>query len=829
MKLYERFGAKGFHTSLISTFGIDFDTYENVCLNRLRGAGCTNNFILPDARMLSLALDGASALPRHAGRLYAAASMGASRKGVFHSKLFLRLGRRGGELLAGSANMTAPGLAGNRELMGMIECGVDESGERRIVAAAWAYLEARLDQTQTSIAQQVAWMLKRTPWLKEAEPATGLTALRDGSVAAFLTNDAETGIGRRFIDFIEGRPVERLIVISPYWDQKLAGLKQLIAQLTPRETVLMIEPDRQLFPADALQDVSNVALRDISALDDKRFFHAKAIIAQTREVDHVLFGSANCTVAALGSGLSRGINDEACLYRRLPTNASIGALGIERLLTTEHEIKVDQIELPQPTDDLDLAEIARRDPGRFECVYDILTWWPPVSAKDVGAIELLDADGKQCPVILTDITPESSAMRRFRLSGTDERPALARLRYIDGTASAPAIVALADILRQRAKESRSKKAEAVAARLSEETDEGFWLLEALDILQAAEERQTGGDAKTVTRKRRPAGKPEQPEKDHRTLAYDRFIAGRRLRSDDSKLTPNSFGGSDLALVRGFINRILGIGGHDEIPPDAEDNDGARAFDMGDETGDAESAIERGDEFAKPTPKKPDEEEEEKKKKEREKARREAHRDDIIAKVTAFDELIHKHASAGKLGAVDILKLRALIIVVAVTGWSGAGNNGAGQQTAMQAFPAAGDANSWPRLMGRVLFAFFGGSHPAIHELRLDASFDDLTADIVEGWATCFWAIQACLDGARKHKDNVGLVKPLETLAQRLYAVTRLQEVEMTGPGVMGVIKAMNERYAARLGIDAGAVERTHLNESAKLRPVGLSTQVEPAH
>ena len=69
MKLYDRFGAKGFHSSLISTFGIDFDTYENVCLNRLRGAGCTNNLILPDERMLSLALDGASALPRHAGRL----------------------------------------------------------------------------------------------------------------------------------------------------------------------------------------------------------------------------------------------------------------------------------------------------------------------------------------------------------------------------------------------------------------------------------------------------------------------------------------------------------------------------------------------------------------------------------------------------------------------------------------------------------------------------------------------------------------------------------------------------------------------------------------
>ena len=113
MKLYDRFGAKGFHSSFITTFGIDFDTYKNVCLNRLRGAGCTNNFILPNARMLSYTLDGASVLPRYAGRLYVASGMDTSRGGVFHCKLFLRLGRHSGELLIGSANMTAPGLAGN--------------------------------------------------------------------------------------------------------------------------------------------------------------------------------------------------------------------------------------------------------------------------------------------------------------------------------------------------------------------------------------------------------------------------------------------------------------------------------------------------------------------------------------------------------------------------------------------------------------------------------------------------------------------------------------------------------------------------------------------
>src|SRR4029077_13408966 len=141
---------------------------------------------------------------------------------------------RTGELLVGSANMTAPGLAGNRELMGMVECGLEETGERRIVASAWSYLERRLDQTQSAAQQQLIWMQARSPWLADTEPAVDLTALRDHSQAAFLTSNNQTGIAQQFIALVAERPVSRLIVISPYWDEGLVALKYLIAQLAPR-------------------------------------------------------------------------------------------------------------------------------------------------------------------------------------------------------------------------------------------------------------------------------------------------------------------------------------------------------------------------------------------------------------------------------------------------------------------------------------------------------------------------------------------------------------------------------------------------------------------
>ena len=120
MKLYERFGDKGFHTSIITTFGVDFDAYESIILPRLRGAGCYNNVLLADSRMLTYALDGASMLPRHAGRHYT--TLGVSAKGVFHPKITIQLGRREGRMMIASANVTSSGLAGNRELAGIIDC-----------------------------------------------------------------------------------------------------------------------------------------------------------------------------------------------------------------------------------------------------------------------------------------------------------------------------------------------------------------------------------------------------------------------------------------------------------------------------------------------------------------------------------------------------------------------------------------------------------------------------------------------------------------------------------------------------------------------------------
>lgn len=66
MKLFNYFAAGGFHTSIVTTFSVDFDADEKA-LPRLREAGCNNNVMVVDSRMLAQALANDARRPKFAG------------------------------------------------------------------------------------------------------------------------------------------------------------------------------------------------------------------------------------------------------------------------------------------------------------------------------------------------------------------------------------------------------------------------------------------------------------------------------------------------------------------------------------------------------------------------------------------------------------------------------------------------------------------------------------------------------------------------------------------------------------------------------------------
>jgi hypothetical protein len=832
MKLYERFGERGYHTSIATTFGIDFDAYENIMLPRLRGAGCHNNIVMPDDAMLTQALGGASALPRQAGRLYTVSGMKAG--GAFHPKLFLQFGREGGRMIVSSANITSSGLAGNLELAGEMACEDGESGEQRLIAQAWRYaLRIAADGGQ-ALAAQIAWMESRTPWLRRATPAQGAVALADGTQAALLITGGGTGIGAQYRALIDDAPVRRLIVVSPYWDDRLEALRHIAQNLSAPSVAVLIDGDMAAFPKEAVPQVKGLQLYDRGKFREGRFIHAKMIIAQTRTSDHVLCGSANCTVAALGGPKFAGLNEEVCLYRRLPAGSMLSALDLDDFFGKEGRIDPRDLKPPERESDLDLAEWKSRSPGRFECQYDILIWTPPPALDpDSVAIELLDANGEALPCALTPQSAKLEGQRRYQIGKAMMRPAFARLRHRNGEYSVPAIIALIDKVRESAKEPRSKAAENAANQLAQETEEGLWLLDVLDTLEAAEREQQRGDASvSIKRDRKKEDKSAAPEQ-HRKLSYEEFMKARRPRAADSAVVHNSLAGSELSIVRGFMNRILGLSGEEDEQPEGDDEAApGGAFNLGDETGNAEEAVEQGELKGLPTDLIPAESDESKAQKL--KAQRKATREEIIEAAEAFVERLGERKKDGTLTTFDILRLRALLMIVAAAGW--AGREGRPEddkpRTSLQVLPVENGGSAWPHALGRILFGFFGGTDPAIRHIRIDAAHDQISDDILESWATCFWAIQACLNAPVTPQARAKFAPVFMPVAEKVYRLTGLRTEEMLAENITAVMNRMSERFASRLGLGANALKTGHETLTRRFlerAPAAIKTATSPVN
>jgi hypothetical protein len=809
MKLYETFQDGGYHTTLMTSFCVEFDAFESIVLNRLRSAGCRNIMLVCDADMLALTLSGGSNNPKHAGSGYLVAR--ASSKGVFHPKVIVQIGRKRGRLIVASANTTASGLAGNLEIAAAVECGSEDSGARRLVLAGWRYALSFLDGRQTATSDKVRWTRDRCPWLEGDAAGDEMVDLADGTKAAFVTSGGTTGIAAKFAGLVEaGRPIDRLAIVSPYWDDELAGLDALRSMLQPKKTVLLIDADRKAFPVDALPSGnSEIQLSDLKNFDPKllpeknaRFIHAKVIVATVGKTDHVLAGSANCTFAALGNANARGINEEACLYRRLPAGKVFDDLGLTSLLEKDRALAISTVPKPVKEDELPLEEVAENDSGVFEVMYDTLHWWPPagktiVRAFDQGTarLELLDSRGEVQSTEIDPLAP-SDDERRFRLGASAEHPSFARFRRQDGTHTCLAIVSHVNEMRAQTRDPLTTQAERAVRELQYDDDEGLWLLDVIQTLAAPPTKDTSVILQPPKRKRvndAPAGSGPT------MLSYEAFMKGRRREIKKSEAERNALADSSTSFVRAALNRLLLL---DSAPPadlteDTEEQETIIALGRGDETADASTGIEEGFEPEKPNTPTPGPAAERKKRLSDVKS--------IVSAVDAFTTSLR--AGQEDLTEVDMLRLRAMLMIVTVAGWPGPEASPLYKPSLIQVLPCHDQAQTetWPRLIGRILAAMYQGPNAAIRRLKLDLSQERIPDDLLEAMACSYWTAKAAVAAAASNPGCRKLVPHLASLPGVIASIHGLSPEELAAPAYGDVIIGLDRRFAERLRIPPLAV------------------------
>lgn len=799
MKLYNAFAEPGFHTTITTTFAIDFVAYEQLTLARLREAGCMNNIVVADARMLTYALEDTDRPPLHAGRRYSL--VGAEAPGLFHPKLVLQLGTDCARLIVASANLTASGLAGNLEVVGEVRMEPGDDDHAQLLRESLDFIERFIPPAEQGAHKQLEWARARSPWLQHSEVALGPLATR------LLVSGAGAGIGQRFVDLVGGEAVTRLIAVSPYWDEGLAAVRFLQAALRPRHTALVIQPDRGLFPGTSGIKADIYDARPLIKPRD-RFAHAKVLIVQTKNADHVLFGSPNCTSAALGAGGKAGGNVEASLYKRMVSGAAIEALGLGQVLDGQTLGEVDVAPYVRAAD-IPLEQLGARQPGRFQVRGKQLTWTPaPVFDVQDVTLELLDAHQQLQLANPPPVGPPS--LRVYQLE-VDEAPRFARVRA-DDRVSAVGVVHVEEIILENLRVPKTKRIQDGLDKLAGGDIEGLFLYEALELIDGEERRIAAGSVRDGNGAR---GRP-QPAAETRSLSYEEFVRGR-VHGPSPDMTPsNTLASSHANEVRAMLNTLIGVEERRLASPNDEDATLAMPLGLGDETADGEQALEEGVDVdstpaqpgtdvsaptTAPTSRAQDTE------------------DAIVDAVARFNKRIGDAAEQRALTTRDLLRVRVLLTILIASGSAQLYRRASsGPSERVPVLLAKGD-RGWPRLVGQVLYRLFGvhgSERPLIQQVNFqrDEQGGDIPVDVLECLATCFWAVGA-LALARDERGLVCELAPrAHQRAEEMYGISILDTADLMGSEVEKVMRALGSRYAARLGLDAGELMALHAGLAA---------------
>lgn len=739
MKYYNAFGEPGYHSAFLTTFSFSAQAFEDIAFSKLRGAGCRNVAVLADQSMVNMSIEEFGA-PRFAGSLYHLAKV--SVPGAFHPKITLLLGEKKGRLLIGSANLTALGMAGNKELISDLVYTPEEPEPLPIFQSVFEFITAYAPSQDPWFPVAKERALEQSPWLMDdssgermASPE-GLRFICDGEDETVLEQ-----IGAAIGD----DTIERLVVMSPFWDRKLEGLKKLREMLGSPSTDVLIEKARGEFPASSLKSGAGVELFDVEDKGKPRSNHAKLFVALGREWDHVISGSVNCTVPALlGRSVARG-NAEAAIYTRVPTGTALEKLGLA-------DYREEPIDLSFLSDPIALeTDDDKREPieaGTFELRGNKLSWIPPNGRLTVpAAVKVHDTLGES---LWDDFTVKSVERTSWYLDLSLTRPKTARLCFPDGRLSASGIVIDFDVLAPATLPSKAGKKAKVADQLLGTTSEDLALVGFLAELEAIEMDEIGSlDAKFG--KGRQCQDDESDARPFVTLSYDDFVKARE-RAEATKEREAAFivGRSNRAadLVSSCLNRLIGLVSRDLS--EEEDAELQRVATQDPTQQEPQEPAENG-----PTDSASEEQEDNDVKQAKERSRDYTKK---IAEAVAAFESRAKALRGRSITSIELVRLRLLLQIILNYAEPVAG--GLGRRNAL---PISDKSNhGWPRLIGRLLMQHFG-TFRALQDIRLEEDENEQDR-ILEYLAVAYFAAQVAKQAVEGHPRADVLRKPMDRLA-----------------------------------------------------------------
>lgn len=278
--------------ALFFTYGLDLPFFENAIWGQF-DTRCKNKIILADGKhfLEACKIYAKSSIIKHLNQQYIAEGIHSPRPA--HAKIILLTNAQKGRLLIGSGNLNLRGYASGGELFTQY----DYSDEFPQQLNAFLSVREMLDEilnlgfVRGQATRRINVLFEKTPWLMKTSNGAE-RPVRHNLKRSFL---------EQLKDEVGNRPVEELVVLTPFYDEELVALKTLVKSFNPARITLLVQPGRTSVDPIALQKVLDPqwSIKPFGRGKDKPYYHAKLFLLKLADQTICLQGSPNLSQVAM--------------------------------------------------------------------------------------------------------------------------------------------------------------------------------------------------------------------------------------------------------------------------------------------------------------------------------------------------------------------------------------------------------------------------------------------------------------------------------------------------------------------------------------------------
>lgn len=308
-----------YHSAVLTTYAIDLIHFDQHLLNMLHRKQICSVNIFADYNQVRKEMEYVNpSFVRNIGKEYSLTCV--DPLGAYHPKINFFVGDDSVLVVFGTGNLTVTGQGKNHEAFtGLM---IDESNDdhRPLIEECWRYITRFTNNCSSFEKNRI---LREIPdncrFLDSNYKITPhkLCEVQRGLDAALLYNDETSSVLKQITEIVPLHKVEKVTVVSPFFDEKGETLLSLSA-LCPNAKIDVLIQEKCALPPCKMPDNKNISFYnfDETARGKQTFnvydrqLHAKIYHFKTSDREYCVIGSANATIAGLGTMQKRGMNDE---------------------------------------------------------------------------------------------------------------------------------------------------------------------------------------------------------------------------------------------------------------------------------------------------------------------------------------------------------------------------------------------------------------------------------------------------------------------------------------------------------------------------------------